>query len=50
MQADITLASKTKGKIDVDLWYTGTYEFLQADWDLATLARMQDIFVGKLNF
>ena len=28
VQAEINLASKTKGSIDVDLWYTGTYEFI----------------------
>ena len=50
VQAEITLATKTKGKIDVDLWYTGTYEFLQSGWEMSTLAKMQDIFVSNINF
>lgn len=50
VQAEISLATKTKGKIDVDLWYTGTYEFLQSGWDLAALAKMQDVFIERINF
>jgi len=50
VQAEISLATKTKGKIDVDLWYTGTYEFLQSGWDLGTLAKMQDVFESRINF
>lgn len=34
VQAEISLATKTRGTVDVDLWYTGTYEFLQSGWDL----------------
>ena len=50
VQAEISLATQTKGKIDVDLWYTGTYEFLQSGWDLGTLAKMQDVFESRINF
>ena len=40
IQADISVASKTKGMIDVDLWYTGAYEFRTAGWDFKDLAEM----------
>ena len=50
VQAEISLATKTRGLIDVDLWYTGTYEFLRSGWDLEAFGQMQDIFTSKVNF
>lgn len=50
IQADISVATKTKGMIDVDLWYTGAYEFRTAGWDFKDLAEMQDIFSHRIAF
>lgn len=50
IQADIDLMTKTDSQIDVDLWYTGAYELMQANIDLPKYSMMQEIFTEKVRF
>jgi len=50
IQAEIDLISRTKGNLQVDLWYSGAYELMQAGLDLNKYAEMQDIFGERVNF
>jgi hypothetical protein len=44
------MATKTKGLLQVDLWYTGTYEFMNSGWNLGDLAMLQDYFTERVQF
>ena len=44
IQAEIDLATKTKGVVDVDMWYANVYELFNSGWDLARFAEIQEIF------
>ena len=50
VQADIDLISKTDDVIQVDLWYSGAYELLQAGIDFAKYSQMQSIFTENIKF
>lgn len=49
MAADIDLATKTSGVVDVDLWYSNVYELYNSGINFARYAEIQDIFENKVK-
>ena len=47
--AEIDLATKTAGTVNVDLWYANIYELMNSGWDLARFAEIQEIFNKKVQ-
>jgi len=40
ISAEIDLATKTAGNVDVDMWYANVYELFNSGWDLVRFAEM----------
>jgi hypothetical protein len=50
IKAQIDLAKQTRGNIEVDLWYSGAYELLNAGIDFNKYAEMTEMFSDQVTF
>lgn len=49
ISAEIDLATKTDGNVDVDLWYANIYELFNSGWDLVRYAEIQHVFQNRVK-
>lgn len=49
ISAEIDLATKSSGNINVDLWYANIYELFNSGWDLVRFSEIQFLFKDRVQ-